>query len=141
MKRSFTSYISLFLLVFTGCGGGKVPLSGTVTFSDDGSPLTVGYVCFETDTYLSRGMLSSKGTYNTGSISEKDGIPPGTYRVYISGAMRAIGVDKSGEPVYESLIDERFGNGATSGLTVTIPTPNRKFDFRVDRAAASKGRR
>ena len=133
MKKNFTFFISLILLFFAGCGGNKVPLSGTVTYSDDGSPLSVGYVVFETDTFLSRGQLTSTGTYNTGSISAKDGIPPGTYRVYISGAIRAVGVDKSGTANYESLIDEKFGNGATSGLTVTVPTSNGKFDFTVDR--------
>ena len=132
MKKGFVFFLSMILLVLTGCGD-KVALSGKVTYSDDGSPLPVGTVFFEKDTYLSRGQLTSMGTYNTGSLSEKDGIPPGTYRVYVCGAVRSIGVDKDGESINESLIDEKFTNGATTDLTVTVPTSSGKFDFQVDR--------
>ena len=140
MKKGLTFFISMILLVSAGCGD-KVALSGKVTYSDGGSPLSVGTVCFETDSFVNRGQLTSAGTYNTGSISEKDGILPGTYRVYISGAMREIGVDKNGIPIYESLIDEKFANGATSGLTVTVPTPSGKFDFQVDRYVPKPGKK
>jgi hypothetical protein len=59
-------------------------------------------------------------------LSENDGLPKGNYRVYINGAIKMIS-----ELEMESLIDEKYANSETSGLTVEIPTPNGKFDITV----------
>jgi len=132
MKKGFAFLLSVILFALVGCGG-KVSLVGKVTYSDDDSPLTTGVVCFESDTHTSLGTLQSDGTFRVGSLSEKDGIPPGTYRVYVSGALREIGVDRYGELLHESLIDDKFTSGLTSGLTVSVPAPSGKYDFQVDR--------
>lgn len=137
MKRFCLTVLAVALLFAAGCGD-KVHLGGKVTYSDDGSPLGVGTVCFETDSYLARGTLKADGTYVTGSLSEKDGIPPGTYRVYVAGAMREIGVDKSGMPLNEPLIDEKFASGASSGLVMTVDASTKKYDFQVDRYVPQK---
>ena len=129
MKNCLALGLSLALLVLTGCGD-KVGLGGKVTF-EDGSPLGVGTVCFETDTYLARGTLKPDGSYVVGSLSERDGLPAGTYRVYISGAEKEIGKDKEEMPIYESMIDEAMTSGATSGLSVTVPVSGGKYDIKV----------
>ena len=135
MEKGFTFFLSMILLALVGCGD-QVALSGKVTYSDDGSPVPTGTVFFETDSYASRGTLTSTGTYNVGSLKEKDGIPPGTYRVYV--AFQETGDDI---PILEPLIDEKFTSGSTSGLTVTVPTPNGKFDFQVDRYVPKSGKK
>lgn len=129
MRSCFLLGLSLALLMMTGCGD-KVGLGGKVTF-EDGSPLATGTVCFETDTYLARGTLKPDGTFVVGSLSEKDGLPAGTYRVYISGAEKEVGQDKEGMPIYEPLIDDSFASGTTSGLSVTVPVAGGKFDIKV----------
>ena len=129
MKNSIFLGLSLALLMLAGCGD-KVGLGGKVTM-EDGSPLGTGTVCFETDTYLARGTLKPDGSYVVGSLSEKDGLPAGTYRVYVSGAEKQIGQDKEGMPIFEPLIDEKFASGTTSGLTLTVPVAGGKFDFKV----------
>jgi hypothetical protein len=121
----FTSFLFLF---FAGCGSNHVGLSGKVTYTD-GTPLTVGKVCFVTDTFSAYGTLQKDGTYVVGSLSENDGLPKGNYRVYINGASKLI--SESEEMETESLIDEKYANSETSGLTVEIPTPNGKFDITV----------
>ena len=132
MKSFFIVFAVVALLSLTGCSN-KVALTGKVTYSDDGGPLDVGTVCFATDTYVARGTLRPDGTYRVGSISERDGLPPGTYQVYIDGARRVIGTDRLGLPIYEPLIDRNFFSGTTSGITLTVPAPQGRFDFQVER--------
>jgi hypothetical protein len=137
MKSCLFVGLSLTLLLLVGCGD-KVGLGGKVTFSDDGSPLGTGTVCFETDTYLARGTLKTDGSYVVGSLSEKDGLPAGTYRVYISGAEKEIGQDKEGMAIMEPLIDTKFSIGSTSGLSVDVTASKKTFDFKVDRYVSPK---
>jgi hypothetical protein len=93
MHKRYFCFLALFVsLCVWGCGNNQVSVSGNITFSDDGSPLTVGTVYFMSDSHLARGDINSNGTYNIGSLSQKDGLPPGTYRVYISGAVKSNGV-------------------------------------------------
>jgi len=129
MKNSIIFSLSLALLLLVGCGGGKVGMSGRVIYSDDKSPLPMGTVYLETDTFLARGNIQSDGTFVVGSLGERDGLPPGTYRVSIRDAMRSIGQDANGDTIYEPLIDPN----SAAGLTVEITSTTRDFTIEVDR--------
>ena len=129
--------VVLLAVSLSGCGE-NVRLQGKVTFSDDNSPLTGGAVYFETDDYVARGELKPDGSYQVGSLSSRDGILPGTYRVYITGATRDVGVDKDGMPISESLIDGKYASGTTSGLEIDVTNETRRFDIVVDRPATAK---
>jgi len=112
----------------------KVGLRGKAIFSDDRSPVPIGTVCFETDSYLARGDLRSDGTFVVGSLRQGDGLPPGRYRVYISGAQKPIGKDeRSGMEKYESLIDLKFTSGTTSGIEIDVTPTTRTVEVKVDR--------
>ena len=137
MKNSIFFALSLSLLMLAGCGD-KVGLRGKATFTDDGSPVPTGTVCFETDTYLARGDLKPDGTFVVGSLKANDGLPPGKYRVYISGAQKSIGQDKEGMDIYESLIDEKFASGSTSGITIDVTASTKNLDVKVDRYVPKK---
>ncbi|MDR0609836.1 MAG: hypothetical protein LBG58_06980 [Planctomycetaceae bacterium] len=137
MKNCLIVVFSLTILLLTGCGD-KVGLSGKVTFSDDGSPLSVGTVCFETDTFLARGTLKADGSYVVGSLSEKDGLPAGSYKVYISGAEQEIGQDKEGMALMEPLIDTKFSSASSSGLSIDVTASTKTFDIKVDRYVPPK---
>ena len=100
--------IALLVLITVGCGDNKVQLSGKVTYSDDGTPLGVGTVGLTTETYSARGVLAQDGTYTVSSVNPKDGLPPGKYRVYISGAHRAIDRGPDEVPLYVPLIDTKY---------------------------------
>ena len=131
---SSTLFLTVFFMatIISGCSNGNVRFGGKVTFSDDDSPLTTGTVCFESSTFLGRGELDKNGKYDLGSLSAKDGIPKGTYRVYITGAAQG-GTDEKGTPILVPLIDPKFVAGNTSGLTVTIDGSSKSFDITVDR--------
>ena len=131
MKRTFfiIAFIVLPLLV-VGCSD-QVQLSGTVTFADDGTPLTVGRVVFESNTLHARGDLDANGRFTLATHKPGDGLPPGMYRVYISGASL---LEIRGETVIEiPLIAAKYGSAATSGLEVNVDRRTRTFDIQVDR--------
>ena len=106
-------------------------LTGKVTF-EDGSPVTLGSVIFAKGSFQSRGDIRPDGTYSVGTNAAKDGIPPGEYRVYITGVMEARGMGADGMTNYVSLIDEKYTRPETSGLTYTAGTS--PFDITLERA-------
>ena len=119
----------LICLVVAGCGKNR-KLTGKVTFSD-GTPVTTGLVIFRTDTFLSKGEIQSDGTYRMSSERENDGIPPGEYQVYVSGIMKPPPAGVMAMPV--SLVDPKFENPDTSGLTCKVPAPGGRFDIVLER--------
>jgi len=133
--------ICVLLSVLVGCGG-HVGISGKVTYSDDGSPLTVGTVVFRNGNLISRGNIQSDGTYTMGSRSAADGLPQGNYQVYVFGAEKVLvqgNPNKGIDPVTEPLIDAKYTNPETSGLSVEVKKSTR-FDFKVDRYVGKKGK-
>ncbi len=143
MKSRFILLL-LVLAVVTGCNRGNVPLRGKVTFTDDGSPLTAGSVCFDDGIKLSRGTIKSDGTYRVGTEKETDGIPPGKYKVYIVGAVKSGGRTQSKDPYgkpYESggmsiavpLISQKHTGPKTSGWEITVDASTKTYDLKVDR--------
>lgn len=132
IQKTLFSSALLSTIFVLGCSNGNVRFGGQVTYSDDGSPLTMGTVCFESSTFLARGELDSNGRYDLGSLSAKDGIPQGTYRVYITGAAKG-GMNEKGVLVLVPLIDPKYVAGNTSGLSVTIDGKSRSFDIQVNR--------
>jgi len=122
----------LGLLCLVGCNN-KIQLGGTVTFEDDGTPLTRGVVIFATATFEAKGSLGVDGKYTMGSIDLADGLPKGSYKIYISGAMEEL---PSGQ--MRSLIDPQYANFASTPLTCEIPAPKNKFDIQVPRNPTPK---
>ena len=153
--RAFCLLFFFVLTAMTGCGNGLVDLRGKVTFSDDDSPLTTGYVYLDDGQTLARGKINADGTYTVGTNSDKDGLAPGNYRVYIT---HAIGPDPSGafetsfRPMGAAnasannssgadsrlrrmipLIDQKFTRVETSGLSITVDRSTKEFNIKVDR--------
>jgi len=126
LKFQFAGFfvlIGIATVLFSGCGSPKV--TGQVKF-EDGTPLTVGDVIFESTTVQARGPLDRSGKFVMGSARVKDGVPPGQYRVYIGGAQEATGemrvISGRGDtrPIMRSLIDAKWEQPATSGLTCEV---------------------
>ena len=132
IKNRVLLVLSLSLLVLVGCSD-KVKLAGKVVFSDDGSPVPLGTVCFETDTYSARGDIRPDGTFDVASLGDNDGLPPGTYRVSVNNALKVVGQDARGNNIYEDMVAPQFRNGSTSGLVIDVTAATKKFEFKVDR--------
>lgn len=132
--------LSLYLLtLLSGCSD-NVALEGKVTFTD-GTPVDLGTICFENGNFLARGTLRTDGSYDVGSLTENDGLPPGTYGVYITGTEKEIGRDREDSPIFQPTIDGKFANAKTSGLSVTVPCESGAFDFQVEPYVPPKRRR
>lgn len=125
---------SLACLLLSGCSD-RVPLEGTVTFADDGSPLTRGTVLFDDGQTLARGPIAANGSYVVGSTEEGDGIVPGTYKVSIVDAAEEI---PSGSeyvaPSYRKLIADKYFLKETSGMELSVDSSTGRYDIKVERA-------
>ena len=117
----------LGFLCLAGCSN-KIQLGGTVTFEDEGTPLSRGVVVFATSSFEAKGSLDADGKYTMGSIDVADGLPKGSYQVYIAGAMEEL---PSGQ--MRSMIDDKYANFASTPLTCEIPAPKNTFDIKVPR--------
>jgi len=77
---------------------------------------------------MASGELQSDGTYRLGSLSEKDGIPPGKYKVYVQGA-----VEETSDGRSIHLIDKKFTEIGSTPLEYEVSKkPCPQFDFVVE---------
>ena len=134
IRRLVPVFLLLLLAFVPGCGGNNQKLTGTVTYTDDGSPVKAGIVILENNNKMGRGEIDANGKFVMGFGSSKDGIPKGeTYKVTIVNALEETGTDRSGMPIMTPLIDSKYGNSNTSGLTFTSDGTTKTLDLKVDR--------
>lgn len=146
MSRHILGFAIIAVIFLTAGCSKNARVSGKVTFPD-GSPLTVGKVTFETANYVASGTLKEDGTYTIGSLSDRDGLPPGQYQVYIAGAMKQGGstnmnvptASGSGPrattsvamPVFMPVVAQKYTKASTSGITCDVKK-SMTFDFTVE---------
>jgi hypothetical protein len=99
-----------FAVSLSGCSG-KTKISGTITFSD-GTPVTQGNVVFDNGTNSYFGTIKNNGTYITGGNKQVEGIPNGTYKVWLAQT-----------EIIDNTLD---ANGLVTSYKVT-PTVAKKF--------------
>ena len=120
MKSRIIVALGVCLLLLVGCGK-NVKVRGKITF-EDGSPLTKGMVIFQTGSTQSKAPIEKDGSYVVGTLKADDGLPRGTYQVYITGAVDAPGISVMGAPLGALVehIDSKFTKPETSGLTCEV---------------------
>ncbi|MCL2004573.1 MAG: carboxypeptidase-like regulatory domain-containing protein [Planctomycetaceae bacterium] len=139
--RTLTLFtLSIALLLHTGCcGDGRlatIKVTGTVTYN--GQPLEGANVTFTPQTegegHPAYGRTDADGRYTlqTQLGNPEAGTTAGEYLVSIT--KREAVADMGGEgqgpaPPARSLIPERYGSFASSGLTATVARGNSVFDF------------
>ncbi len=133
----YTPLLALLVLLTLSVGCGNPSVSGKVTYSD-GTPLDVGKVMFTDGQKSGFGTISSTGEYKMGMIKAGDGIPNGTYNVYITEATKedpslVIKDDEGGTFTLKSLvIDPKFADPKKSGLSCTV-SGKTTFDITVEK--------
>ncbi|MGL4593702.1 MAG: carboxypeptidase-like regulatory domain-containing protein [Thermoguttaceae bacterium] len=147
-KNLFYCFISLsFLFVFgtaIGCSP-KVPLHGTVTFSD-GTPVPQGTVNFLSETKLARGTINPDGTFVVGSTKLNDGLLPGTYKVYVTGVMEEMKGYRPPSPrpgtlaedivpsvPFQEVLEEQYTLPEKTPITCTVPAKGNNYNFTVEK--------
>jgi hypothetical protein len=123
-----------FVILLTGCSS-NTKVTGKVMF-EDGTPLTTGEVRFEASGgFLASGRIQPDGTYTMGSLTEKDGVPKGSYKVSVF-AMEypdvKPGADLTKVPSPKSLVAKKFTSGETSGLECKVDGKT-TFDIKVEK--------
>ncbi|MDO5309736.1 MAG: hypothetical protein Q4G03_09665 [Planctomycetia bacterium] len=141
MKQRSLLFACCLMLTLCAVGCGKAQVTGKVFFSDGQTPLLCGTVNFVSEDTLCRGEIDkSTGEFKMRTFKPGDGVPPGTYKVYITEAVAfgAGGVTTStGEASFQTigttdnLIDSKYMNPDSSGLTVTVKG-SMKYNITLD---------
>jgi hypothetical protein len=136
--RFLTLCALLFAVAVVATGCGKPKVTGKVTFAD-GSPLTQGTVNFTDDKILCKGSIKEDGTFEMRTLKPGDGVPPGTYKVYLTETTRF------GEPEIETSaldansvmhstvndVPPKYSNPEQSGLTIDVKG-SMKYDITIE---------
>ena len=141
--------VGVFIVaLLSGCGKPKV--TGTISYPD-GTPLQAGTVYFESATYSASGYVNPDGKYSLGGEKAKDGIPPGKYTIFITGAIKMDTSADSGFRTNEAglsrtpgvlaptqrLLDPKYESPTTSGLSVEV-TKSMVHDITVEKPASMR---
>ena len=144
MKNICLGTFLLLVLAAVGCSD-HARVTGKVAFQD-GSPLAAGEVVFEQETFQAIGKINSDGTYIMGSYGVADGLPPGTYKVYITGAVSSEAIQTASKelgadgkyakttipvPVFTKLVHQKYERPETSGLVCDVKK-SMKYDIKVE---------
>ncbi|HBT77829.1 MAG TPA: hypothetical protein DEB39_13105 [Planctomycetaceae bacterium] len=122
-KQLLSCVLLLGVLCFVGCSG-KVKMHGSVKYPD-GSPLAKGTVFLSNGMQMFQGELTADGSFNIGELSDGDGIPPGSYMIWLAANTTDYEVDPvtekpTGKQIKNIVIDPKFENRDTSGLSVVV---------------------
>ena len=114
-----------------GCGSGRYPVAGRVTY-EDGSPLPEGSVVGETTdggvTVMARGIVGSDGRFEWGTERPGDGAKPGNYKVIV--VPRALGDAELAKGEVPA-VDSKFTRYESSGLTFEVKPEKNELNIKV----------
>jgi hypothetical protein len=126
----------LLLLLLAGCGSGRYPVSGRVTY-EDGTPVEAGTVIGETTIdgvpVGVQGNIGQDGTFTWGTERPGDGALPGTYKVLVMP--RALG-DAELAQGKRPAIAGKYTRYETSGLSFEVKPQKNELNITVSRPQA-----
>lgn len=124
---------AVLLVVLFGCGSGRHPVQGRVTF-EDGSPLAEGMVIGEMSEgdrkVNARGNIQSDGTFAWGTEKPGDGAKPGKYQVTV--LTRELGETEKAQGMLP-LIDGKFAKFETSNISIEVKEGRNELPIQVTR--------
>ena len=128
--------VLFFLCGLIGCSQGTL-ITGTVRFEDE-TPITGGGVVFDSSKNSFFGTIKPNGTYATGGVKEVEGIPDGTYTVWLTGTEEIVDrLNAAGQPVgyvAKPRVAPAFTSASTSPLKFEVKKGGPKtFDIVVRR--------
>jgi hypothetical protein len=136
MRRRLAALVASAALAAAGCGTGRSPVHGRVTY-DDGAPVPAGTVIGEATVggkaVSVQGTIGPDGRFSWGADRPGDGALPGTYRVVVmpvppGDAERAAGKRPA--------VDGKYTRFETSGITFEVKPGSNDFPITVARPKA-----
>jgi hypothetical protein len=115
-------YVAAIICTCLGCAKSIYPVKGRVHFAD-GTPLTQGRVVVDSGKEMtgSWGLIHPDGTFEMGTNTANDGVPPGRHRVYLQNTMTAPPPGFTGLFKPQPLVHPRFTTPESSGLAFEVP--------------------
>ncbi len=133
------SLVALFALVaVVGCSG-RAQVTGKVAFTD-GTPLNCGVVNFANDSTICKGEIDKNGEFRMRTFKPGDGVPPGTYKVYITETLKfgeSNRTMQTGDVTVQimgtttNILDPKYSNPDESALTITVKG-SMKYDITLE---------
>jgi hypothetical protein len=124
----------LLLALVSGCGSGRYPVAGRVTYEEDGAPVEAGTVIGEATVEGKpvgvQGNIAKDGTFRWGGERAGDGALPGNYRVLVMP--RALGDSELGAGMVPA-VDGKFARYETSGITIEVKPGKNELPITVTR--------
>lgn len=121
-----------------GCGSGRYPVNGRVTYPD-GSPLTEGNVIGQRGEGVTsvtvQGRVHSDGSFSWGTERPGDGALPGKYRVMV--VTRGLGDSERAQGM-QPAVDSKYENPETSGIEFEVKPGKNRLDVKVTRPGERK---
>lgn len=116
-----------------GCGSGRYPVSGRVTY-DDGSPVTEGTVIGQMGegpkSVSVQGRIDSSGRFSWGTERPADGAEPGKYLVAVTP--RGLSDEEIAKGVPPA-VDPKFSNLQTSGIEFDVKPGTNQLNIKVSK--------
>jgi len=131
MQRVFYVLTLFSVSLALGCGNAAV-VTGTAKMAD-GTVIDRGTVSFFGENDMYTATIRSDGTFSPGVMRDGEGVPPGVYRISVSGVTREVMRPGSDYPDHVSLIAERYASRETSGLVIDT-NQTRTIDLVLDPA-------
>ena len=138
-RRGLLAAAALAVLVgAAGCGSGRYPVHGRVTY-EDGGPVTEGNVVGQmgegTASTSVQGDVKADGTFSWGTERPSDGAKPGKYRVAV--IPRGLGDAELAQGMVPA-VEGKFTNPQTSGIEFEVTTGKNELNIKVPRPKKAK---
>jgi hypothetical protein len=125
------------LVVAAGCGSGTGRVEGKLVW-EDGTPakqLEGSEVVFESAELKvsSRGVIGKEGEFMLRTAKPDDGCPVGSFQVAVVEFRK--NANQEGTLLVPAILDEKFGDLKTSGLTATVKAGTNPITLKVQKAS------
>ena len=137
-RKGYAGAVLLLIAFLSGCGNDIHPVEGQVVWKGGAlaKELEGSHVVFELPEKKTsaRGIIQADGTFRLSTHKPNDGAPSGEHKVLILEDRK--NANAEGTLLAPALLDPRFADLKTSGLTATVkPGPN-TITLTVERAQA-----
>lgn len=137
MKPVFMVLVTVVLAV-PGCGSGIYPVDGQLVWKD-GSPATElagSNIIFEGTKTSSLGVVQADGSFKLTTNKPDDGAPVGDFKVLVIETGRKPLPGGDGSTLAPSIVDPRYADASTSGLTAKVTPGTNQLTLTLERNAA-----